>query len=128
METIRHRVLSVRRRLNVQRFLRFVPWTLLAGCTLAALAVALPKIWVIETHAGVWLTSWILGGLSAGLLSALLAAFLSRRTMLDAAHGNRPPLRAEGTRLQRLDAGAEPKPRQPPAALCWRMHRVGSRA
>jgi hypothetical protein len=85
MESIQQQVTRARRRLNVQRFLQLVPWTLFGALLLATLAVALPKIWALNLDRGLWIGGWIGGAVALGLMIALGAALWRRFGTIDAA-------------------------------------------
>ncbi len=85
MEQIQQQVASVRRRLLFQRFLTTVPWWLFAALIVAAVAVAVPKIWFLEGGGTAWATNWLLGAFAAGTLLAIVWTVWGRRGTVDAA-------------------------------------------
>ncbi|MFV1966908.1 MAG: hypothetical protein ACC628_15895 [Pirellulaceae bacterium] len=85
MDCIRQQVACVRRRLNMQRFARIAPWTLFASLVLAALALAIPKIWAWNLDRSLWIEWWIGGAVAVGLCFALSITLWRRHGMIDAA-------------------------------------------
>ena len=85
MEEIKRQVRKAQTRLNLQQFLSWLPWTLFVTLLVAAIGLAVPKIWVVPTDPQTWLTSWLGGGLIVGLFSALILAYVYRRGTLEAA-------------------------------------------
>ena len=70
MDLIRRQVASARRRMLMQQFCAVAPWCLFATLLLAAIALAVPKIWVLNLDSGFWRWSWIGGATGLGLLTA----------------------------------------------------------
>ncbi len=85
MNQLQQQVARARRRLVLEQFLSRLTWCLLAALTLAAIAVAVPRIVVIENLPVQWDTAWLWGGLGAALLSAIGWTLFSRSSTLDAA-------------------------------------------
>lgn len=90
MDELTRQVSRARRRMTLQQFLRLAPWCLFATLLIAAIGVAIPKIWALpqtSTDAGwrVWLWCWSGGGIAAGLLLATIGAWWSRRGPMEAA-------------------------------------------
>jgi hypothetical protein len=85
MEEIKRQVGRARRRLVLQQFLRVFGWSLFTSLLLAAIGLAIPRIWVLEINHQVWDWSWIGGGIGVGLLMAAVWTYFIRRTRLDAA-------------------------------------------
>lgn len=85
MDQLRKQIARARRRLVIEQFLTRLIWCLLGAFILAALAIAVPRIFVIQSLPA----SWDMGSLVAGFAAALLVAgvwtFLSNRSQLDAA-------------------------------------------
>jgi hypothetical protein len=85
MESIQQQVTRARRRLNLQRFIQVVPWTLFGALLVATLAIALPKIWALNLDRALWIGAWAGGAVALGLVIALGAALWRRYGMIDAA-------------------------------------------
>jgi len=88
MEKLLQQVLRARRRLVYQQFLGVVFWSLFVAIMVAAAAVAVPKIWVMELDARastIWTWSWTGGAVVVGLLFALVWTWFVRRGAMDAA-------------------------------------------
>jgi hypothetical protein len=85
MDEIKRQVGRAHRRLVFQQFLFVVGWSLFATLLIAAIGLAVPRIWVVAVDRNVWDASWIGGGIAAGLLMAGLWTWIIRRTRLDAA-------------------------------------------
>src|SRR5262245_4636513 len=85
MEEIKRQVGRARRRLVLQQFLRVIGWSLFTSLLLAAIGLAIPRIWVLDVQQQVWDWSWIGGGIGVGLVMAAVWTYVIRRTRLDAA-------------------------------------------
>ena len=85
MEEIRRQVSGARRRLVLQQFLAISPWCLFAALLVAAVGLAIPKIWFLELDAQSWTTAWTGGAVGVGLVTAVVWTFVRRRNMMDAA-------------------------------------------
>lgn len=85
MEEIKRQVGRAQRRLIGQQFLSIVVWSLFATLLVAAIGLAVPKIWALNLKADVWTYSWIGGGLALGLLAASIWTYVVRRSSIDAA-------------------------------------------
>ena len=85
MNDLHLQVKKARRRLILQQFMSVVFWCLLIGLVVAAIGVAIPKIWPVGVASHVWLWSWVGGSLGVSLLAALLWTFVKRNSALDAA-------------------------------------------
>jgi uncharacterized protein YunC (DUF1805 family) len=85
MEEIKRQVGRARRRLVLQQFLRVIGWSLFTSLLLAAIGLAIPRIWVLDVQHQAWDWSWIGGGIGVGLVMAAIWTYLIRRTRLDAA-------------------------------------------
>ncbi len=85
MDQLRKQIARARRRLIIEQFLVRLIWCLLGTLTLAVLAVAAPRIFVIQSLPA----SWDMGSLVTGLVAAFLVAgvwtSISNRSPLDAA-------------------------------------------
>ncbi len=85
MEEIRKQVAVARRRMVTQQFLTIVTWSMFAMLLIAAVGLAIPKIWVLKVDAMAWMWSWIGGAAAAGLLIALAWTYIVRRAPMEAA-------------------------------------------
>jgi hypothetical protein len=85
MEEIRRQVGRAQRRLVLEQFLRAAGWSLFATLLLAAVGLAIPRIWPIAIEQQVWDWSWIGGGLAGGLIAAAVWTYVIRRSGLEAA-------------------------------------------
>jgi hypothetical protein len=85
MEEIKRQVGRAQRRLMLQQFFRVFGWSLFTTLLLAAIGLAVPRIWVLNVDPQVWDWSWIGGGIAAGLAMAAIWTYVIRRTGLDAA-------------------------------------------
>lgn len=85
MEEIKRQVSRARRRLITEQFLGVATWSLFAALLVSAIAIAIPKIWVVSFAGDTWTWSWLGGGLGAGLLLACLWTYWIRRSAMEAA-------------------------------------------
>ena len=85
MNDLNKQVQHARRRLNYQRFLSIVFRVLTASLALAAIGVAIPKIWALTVDPIVWKWSWIGGSILGGLAIAAGWTMLRRQSDLEAA-------------------------------------------
>jgi hypothetical protein len=85
MEEIKRQVFKAQSRLNWERFLSIVGWSLFATLLVGAIGLAVPKIWVVPVDAQVWFWSWAGGSLALGLVIAIVWTYLARRSDVEAA-------------------------------------------
>ncbi|MBW3598346.1 MAG: hypothetical protein KY475_13875 [Planctomycetes bacterium] len=86
MEELKKQVSRARRRLIMQQFGAVVTWSLFVCLLIAAVAIAIPKIWPIDRlDYPMWMWGWIGGAVGVGLLSAVVITWLIRRSALEAA-------------------------------------------
>jgi hypothetical protein len=85
MDQLRKQVARARRRLILEQFVGRLVWCLLGAFTLAAIAVAAPRIIAIENLPVNWDNIWLLGALAGGFVSAGVWTVISSRSQLDAA-------------------------------------------
>lgn len=85
MEQLERQVARARRRLVVEQFLNRLVWCLFAGMAAAVVAIAVPKLFVVENLHPDWAAGWLIGGAAVGLLTALLWTLILNRSRLDAA-------------------------------------------
>src|SRR5688500_10435834 len=85
MDEIKRQVSRAQRRLVLEQFLTVIGWSLFATLLLAAIGLAIPRLWAINVIQQTWDWSWIGGGIAAGLLVAGVWTYVIRHTKLDAA-------------------------------------------
>jgi hypothetical protein len=85
MNEIKRQVGRAQRRLVLEQFARIAGWSLFATLVVAAIGLAVPRIWIIAVDPQAWDWSWIGGGIGVGLLMAIVWTFVVRRSALDAA-------------------------------------------
>jgi hypothetical protein len=85
MEKIRQQVATARRRMVAQQFFSIVGWSLFATLLIAAIGLAIPKIWVLQVDPSIWTWSWLGGSLGVGLLIATVWTYIARHAALEAA-------------------------------------------
>lgn len=85
MDELKRQVRVARRRLILQRFLAVFGWSLFATLLVAAVGLAIPKIWVLTFDPRVWAWAWLGGGLALGLLIAAVCTYARRGGTLEAA-------------------------------------------
>jgi hypothetical protein len=86
MEEIKKQVSRARRRLILQQFGRIAAWSLFVCLLIAAVALAVPKIWPLSgLDYQAWMWGWIGGSVGVALLSALIITWIVRRSALEAA-------------------------------------------
>ncbi|MCA9211579.1 MAG: hypothetical protein KDB27_00815 [Planctomycetales bacterium] len=85
MNDLNKQVHQARRRLNFQRFLSVVFWSLSGALLVAAIGLAIPKIWALSIDPQIWQGAWLGGALVVGLAVAFVWSYLRRQSDLDAA-------------------------------------------
>jgi septal ring factor EnvC (AmiA/AmiB activator) len=85
MEELQKQVQRARWRMTMQQFFQVVAWWLFTTFAIAAVAIAIPKIWYLNIDSDIWVVSWLGGALAVGLLGSLLTTWFVRRGVLDAA-------------------------------------------
>src|SRR3990170_1369242 len=85
MDQLRQQVARARRRLVLEQFVGRMVWCLLAALTVAAIAVAVPRLVAIENLPANWDMAWFLGAIGGGFLIAAVWTFISSRSQFDAA-------------------------------------------
>lgn len=85
MEEIKRQVSRAQRRLVLQQFLRVIGWSLFVSLLVAAVGLAIPRIWALPVVTQTWDVSWIAGGALLGLLIAGAWTYVIRQSPLDAA-------------------------------------------
>ena len=85
MDKLLSQVRRARRRLVVEQFFSWLIWSSFTALALAAIAIAVPQLVVVENLPANW-TKWCLAVAAAGSLQAAgVATYIKRRTALDAA-------------------------------------------
>jgi hypothetical protein len=85
MDQLRKQVARARRRLIIEQFLSRLIWCLLGALSLAAIAIAVPRVAVIEGLPTNWDYGWLVGGFAAAVIFAATWTFISNRSPIDAA-------------------------------------------
>jgi hypothetical protein len=85
MDQLREQVARARRRLVLEQFLDRLVWCLLGAFTIAAAAVAAPRMFIIQNLPANWDMTWFVGALGAALIAAIAWTVIRRRSALDAA-------------------------------------------
>lgn len=86
MEEIKRQVQRAQQRLVLEQFWRVCGWSLFSALVIAAIGLAIPRIWILANiDQSVWDASWIGGGIAVGLIVAGVWTYAIRRTKLDAA-------------------------------------------
>ncbi len=85
MDQIRKQVDRARRRLWLELFLTRLVKCLFAALAVAAVAIAAPKVFIIEQLPAAWSVLWLSGAATLGVCVALGWTWLSGRSELDAA-------------------------------------------
>ena len=85
MDKLLAQVRRARRRLVFEQFLSRLVWCLFGTLFVAAIAIALPKVFVMENLPADWANAWLGGAVVTGVLAALVWTFCAKRSSLDAA-------------------------------------------
>ncbi|QDU91161.1 hypothetical protein Pla175_45810 [Pirellulimonas nuda] len=85
MEKLIEQVSRAHRRLVTEQFLRRLVWRLFAALCVAAVAVAAPKMFVIEPLPTWWAQAWVGGAVALALALAAVETAVWRQSRLDAA-------------------------------------------
>lgn len=85
MDQLRQQVARARRRLVLEQFSGRLVWCLVGALTLAAIAVAVPRIVIVENLLPSWDTAWLIGAIVVGVLAAAAWTVVKHRSQLDAA-------------------------------------------
>ena len=87
MNQLKRQVARAQRRLNIQFFMGTFVWTLFGGLLLAAMAIAVRKLWLLGPQFSdtAWTAGWLTAGTTIALLGAGIMTWLRRRDGLDAA-------------------------------------------
>src|SRR5689334_6244166 len=85
MDQLQKQVARARRRLILEQFVGRLVRCLLWALTIAAVAIAVPRVFVIDGLPAEWDMAWLGGAFAAALLVTAAWTFISNRTPLDAA-------------------------------------------
>jgi len=85
MENLIQQVQRARLRMMRNDFIAYLAWALFAGLSIAAIAIAVPKMVAIQDLPTRWAEGWLIGAATCALFTAGLWTFFRRRTELDAA-------------------------------------------
>jgi hypothetical protein len=85
MDQLIKKIRKVRRRLVVQQFLTALVWCWLVTLAIAAAAIGLQKLLLVNVDGWHWATYWLGGAIGAGLLAAICWTGFHRAANLDAA-------------------------------------------
>lgn len=85
MDKLRRQVQRAQRRLILEQFLSRLVWCLFAAFAVAAVAIAVPKVFVVNGLPANWSAIWLGSAAGAGVLAAAVWTWLVRRNELDAA-------------------------------------------
>ena len=85
MDEIKRQVSKARRRLIAQQFVQIFSWSMFSALLIAAVALAVPKIWPVAFAGETWTWSWIGGSVGVGLLTTAVITYLVRRSAVEAA-------------------------------------------
>jgi septal ring factor EnvC (AmiA/AmiB activator) len=85
MDQLRKQVARARRRLIIEQFLGRLISCLLAALSLTAIAIAAPRVAVIEGLPANWDMAWLIGGFVAAIFVTGIWTFLRNRSPIDAA-------------------------------------------
>lgn len=85
METLNQQVDRARSRLAAQAFVRRLVWWLFGALCVAVVAIAIPKLLVVEGLPGWWATAWLAGSAALGVLGAAVATLVRPSSRLTAA-------------------------------------------
>lgn len=85
MDQLRKQVTRARRRLIIEQFLGRLISCLLGGLSLAAIAIAVPRVTVIEGLSTNWDYGWLIAAFAGAVGIAGIWTFLSNRSPVDAA-------------------------------------------
>ena len=85
MDQLHKQVARARRRLIIEQFLGRLVGCLIVALAVAAISIAIPRIFVVESLPANWDMGWAIGGLVGALLAAIGWTIISNRSPLDAA-------------------------------------------
>src|SRR5215218_9915184 len=77
MEEIKRQVQRAQQRLVLEQFWRAFGWSLFCALVIAAIGLAIPRMWVLSTiEQRAWDMSWIGGGIAVGMLVAVIWTYM----------------------------------------------------
>src|SRR5215467_7893604 len=85
MDQLKQKIRKVRRRLVVQQFLTALVWCWLVTLAVAAIAIGVQKLLLVNIDGWHWATYWLGGAVGVGLLAAIFWTGIHRAANLDAA-------------------------------------------
>jgi uncharacterized coiled-coil DUF342 family protein len=85
VEPIRKQATIARRRLIVERFLGYLPWTWSIGLLVGVVALLLPKLMFLDVNPWVWSISWLGGATAIALLVTACLTWIGRPSIALAA-------------------------------------------
>ena len=85
MDKLLSQVRRARRRLVLEQFLSRLVWCLFGTLLVAAVAIAVPKVIVLDNLPAWWANAWLGGAAAAGVIAAIVWTLATRRSALDAA-------------------------------------------
>ena len=85
MDSIQKQAHRARRRMIVERFLTYLPWTLSIALAVALAALLLPKLTYLEVDRPLWVAVWLGGAALLAVLVSLCLTWMGRPTAGDAA-------------------------------------------
>lgn len=85
MNKLNQQVRQAQRRLNMQRLLRTLVWSLFAALLVSSLGLAIPKIWPMSLDQNLWLWSWVGGAIALGFIVAGVITYVTRTSQMEAA-------------------------------------------
>lgn len=85
MDQVRRKTAAARRRMIVQRFFSFLPYTLGALLLLAAVGVMLPKLVALAVDPEIWFIAWMGSGILLSLMVNSVMTWMGRPSLGDAA-------------------------------------------
>ena len=85
MDHINRQTKVARRRLTVERFLGFLPWTISISLVVALVGLALPKMMHLAVDPVVWFASWVGGCAVVAIITNFCLTIVGRPSMANAA-------------------------------------------
>lgn len=85
MDELRSQVAQAHRRLLFETIQSVLTTALFGALVLVVIALAVPKIWVLDVPSPVWVRSWLVGGIAMGLGVGLFWGWRKSASHLDAA-------------------------------------------
>ncbi|MEO8272172.1 MAG: hypothetical protein ABI557_20850, partial [Aureliella sp.] len=85
MDSIHKQAHRARRRMIVERFFAYLPWTLSIAMAVALAALVLPKLTYLEVDRPLWIAVWLGGAAILAVLVSLCLTWIGRPTPGDAA-------------------------------------------